>query len=110
MSMKFFTLCSLCVLVFCMLLALSGTTDLPGESEFGSSLTLVSPIPPPGDEAADPIHPPIYRIQDWSETRSSGTSGMEAIHEIIRNREVRILGVLFIAGWIFLSFKLLSTD
>jgi hypothetical protein len=35
---------------------------------------------------------------------------MEAIHEIIRNREVRILGVLFIAGWIFLSFKLLSTD
>ena len=30
MSMRYFTLSAVCMLIFCMLLALSGTTDFPG--------------------------------------------------------------------------------
>ena len=110
MSMKFFTLSALCVLLFCMLLALSGTTDLPGQREFGSGLNPVAPKPPMGNQDPGTTPPRFQRVQDWSETRSSGTSGIEAIHEISKSPEVRLIGLFFIVGWIFLSFKLLSTD
>lgn len=110
MSMKFFTLSAVCVLVFCMLLALSGTADLSGQSELASSLSLTSSRPQLDEAGRASVHPRAPRISDWSETYSPLTSGMAIIREITQNRLIRLVGVLFLIGWIFLSFKLLSTD
>lgn len=109
--MKFFTVTAVCVLVFCMLLALSGTTDLPEQNPPSpSSAELLSSS---ADATAGPTvaRPPTHRpLAEWSQDSRALPSGLAALREISRNRQIRLIGLFFIAGWIFLSFKLLSTD
>ncbi|MEW6443133.1 MAG: hypothetical protein AB1640_19520 [bacterium] len=108
MSTKFFTLSAVCVLVLCMLLSLSGTTDFP---ESGTSASdVVAPGPASQEQPSGGAPAPKYRIQEWPEGQNPGSSGMEAIQEISHSRQLRLLGLLFIVGWIVLSFKLLSLD
>lgn len=109
--MKFFTATAVCVLVFCLLLALSGTTDLPPQSATSqSSTSLSSPSPEitTGPAVAGPAT--ARRLTEWTEENRSLPSGLAALREISRNRQIRLIGLFFIAGWIFLSFKLLSAD
>jgi hypothetical protein len=109
MSMKFFTLSAVCMLIFCMLLALSGTTDFPGDhSEIASRSGLVSPPPVPSHpgkgEAMASVHPLPVRPDPPGNTESCmGTRGGAA-----RHGHLLLLGAVFIVGWILLSFRLLS--
>lgn len=110
-SMKFFTATAVCVLVFCLLLALSGTSDLPQQSPPSPSpahLSASSSDPAAGPAVARPTA--HRRLPEWTEEHRPLPSGLVAVREISRNRQIRLIGLLFIAGWIFLSFKLLSTD
>ena len=111
MSMKFFTLSAVCMLIFCMLLALSGTTDFPGDhpemvSRFGS----VSPPTVPsqqekGQAMASAYCPPVGSDRQAETESSRVTKG-----GIARNHHLFLLGGLFIVGWILWSFKLFSKD
>jgi len=109
MSMKYFTLSAVCMLIFCMLLALSGTTDFPGgHPEIGSQSGLVSPPPVPSQpvngEAIAPVHPLPARPEPRGNTESgTGTTGGAA-----RHGQLFLLGTVFIVAWILLSFRLLS--
>ncbi len=109
--MKFFTVTAVCVLVFCLLLALSGTTDLSQQNAAPPSsagLSASAPDTAAGQAVARPA--PRRPLPEWSEESRALPSGLAALREISRNRQIRLIGLFFIAGWIFLSFKLLSTD
>ena len=109
MSMKYFTLSALCMLIFCMLLALSGTTDFPGEHpEIGSQSGLVSPArltgQPANGEAIASAHPLPVR----PEPRGSTEGGTGTMGGVARHGHLLLLGAVFIVAWILLSFRLLS--
>ena len=107
MSMKFFTLSAVCMLIFCMLLALSGTTDFPGgHPEIASRSGLVSPVQsqPAEVEAMVSVDPLPARPEPQSNTES----GMGTTGGVARHGHLLVLGAVFIVGWILLSFRLLS--
>jgi hypothetical protein len=109
MSMKFFTLSAVCMLIFCMLLALSGTTDFPGgHPEIASRSGLVSPPPVSSQlekgEARASVHSPPARPEPQGNTES----GMGTTGSVARHGHLLLLGAVFIVGWILLSFRLLS--
>ena len=111
--MKYFTLSALCVLICCMLFALSGTTDLPTNHRQMVAQTTLTTSPLMIKELQKQKHAPSdNRIQTWlPETEEKHTIMEEAIIRENKHRLfMRLFGILFIAGWIFLSFKLLSTD
>jgi len=111
MSMKFFTATAVCVLVFCLLLALSGTTDLPPQNAPSPSFTSPSTPSHEATTASGVARPTAARrLTEWTEENRSLPSGLATLREISRNRQIRLIGLFFIAGWIFLSFKLLSAD
>ncbi len=112
MSMRYFTLSAVCMLIFCMLLALSGTSDFPGGhsgivspsgasanatglSQLGKKEAIASVVPLPKDEGL-PIG--ADRIK---ETEGGGKAG---------NRPLWFLGVVLVAAWVLLSFRLLSNS
>ena len=109
MSMKYFTLSAVCMLIFCMLLALSGTTDFPGgHLEIASRSGLVSPPPVPSQpeqgDATAPVQPPPARPEPQGDTEGGlGTTG-----GVARHGHLLLLGAVFIVGWVLLSFRLLS--
>ncbi len=108
MSMKFFTLSAVCMLVLCMLLALSGTTDFPGDGarfggpEFASAVVSQEPGPIAVPwEGAAPERP------------AQGSTPQTAVRETQRSPAgllLSVLGIGFIMGWIVLSFKLFSSE
>ena len=108
MSMKFFTLSAVCMLIFCMLLALSGTTDFPGghpEIASRSGLVSSSPSQPGPAEAKASVCPLPARPDPQSETETGmGTTG----GGVARHGHLLLLGAVFIIGWILLSFRLFS--
>lgn len=107
--MKIFTLSAVCVLVYGLLIALSGTTSFPGSS----------------DERNDVIHQQVAslfdstlavsvspKVEDWDGTgpvvedgREGGQGGF-----LGKNKVIRLLGIMFILVWIYLSVRLLSAD
>lgn len=108
MSMKFFTLSALCVLMFCMLLALSGTTDI-NVKEARSSIAKQNDYPGSNfriDSKNSAIH---YGLPDCpgSKNHPVTVTGMETLDGIIQSKVVRLVGALLIIGWIFASFKIL---
>ncbi len=110
MSMRYFTLSAVCMLIFCMLLALIGTTDFPGSHQgivspsvsvfpaqdsslAGTGEAMASVVPLPGDsgpQTPEDIAP---------EAAPAG---------VARNRPLLFLGVFFVAAWVLLSFKLFT--
>jgi hypothetical protein len=112
MSMRYFTLSAVCMLIFCMLLALSGTTDFPGShsgfvspsgaaatapglGQLGKQEAMASVVPLPEDEG-------LFAGTDGSkETKGGNDAG---------NRPLLFLGIVLVAGWVLLSFRLLSNS
>ena len=109
MTMRYFTLSAVCMLVFCMLLALSGTTDFP---------------PPPGEmvppadtapSAPGPIHSAVgeavasvFPLPENSEPQTGVEGSRMTGLGVPGNRPLLFLGVLLVVAWVLLSFRLLS--
>ena len=111
MSMRYFTLSAVCMLIFCMLLALSGTTDFPG----------IHPeiVPPSGaaSTAAGPSHSgvgkamaSVYPLPEDSEPHA-GAGGRGAMGGgMTGNRPLLLLGFGLVAAWVLMSFRLFSNS
>jgi hypothetical protein len=99
------------MLVFCMLLALSGTTDFPENHCEGipSSHAVTYPTgrsqPAQGEDPASVGSPP-----EVSETlaRAPDNASGRTEEVVTRNRPLLLLGVVPVACWILVSFRLFS--
>ena len=115
MLMKYFTFTSICLLTFCMLLALSGTTDLPADY-----LAQINGQRPDN-------HGPLSSnkgIKEITKKKSSEVSFHVSTADIMENKDeevqqggqgyhrqiINLFGILFLVVWVFLSLKLLSVD
>ena len=109
MSMRYFTLSAVCMLIFCMLLALSGTTDFPGgHPGMASQPGHVSAPPVSSQPGSEPAMASVCLLSERVE--ASAGAELDGAAEAAAGRQSRllILGAGFILGWILLSFKLLS--
>ena len=110
MSMRYFTLSAVCMLIFCMLLALSGTTDFPGSrrefvSPSGSAVTAPGPTHPGTGEAMASVVP----LPEDSEPHArEGISRGARQEGVACSRPLLFLGVFFVAAWVLLSLKLFA--
>jgi hypothetical protein len=110
MSTKYLTLSALCVLIFCMLLALSGTAELPGK---GSGQNLIRQ----DDQLSGLFRSDAksstrtFLLRDWSEPKGHPlrVTGLETLEEIIQSRAVRVMGALLLIGWVFASYRILTS-
>ncbi len=111
MSMKYFTLSALCVLVFCMLLALSGTTDIPDKDSKTPAPHQHDPLNPFIRNLGDsPSH--AHQLQDWFEPKNHPSpilAGLETLDGMIQSRALRLMGALLIVGWVLASYKILTS-
>jgi hypothetical protein len=112
MSMRYFTLSAVCMLIFCMVLALSGTTDFP-ESHGGLVSPSGSSSPAQGlcqlgkREAMAAVVPLPAEGEPCADTKGGGD---RPLRNERRNRPLLLLGILFGAAWVLLSFRLLSNS
>jgi len=100
------------MLIFCMLLALSGTTDFPGGhngivSPSGAAAT-ASGLSQLGKREAMASVVPLPEDEDLS--AGTGSSEETAGGNMARSRPLLFLGILFVAAWVLLSFRLLSNS
>jgi amino acid transporter len=105
MSMRYFTLSAVCMLIFCMLLALSGTTDFPGTPH-----EIVPPSTAPGLSHAGvgEAMASVYPLPEASE-RNAGPGGKDITGGgVTGNRPLLLLGFVLVVAWVFLSFRLFS--
>jgi hypothetical protein len=107
--MKYFTLSAVLVLVYCLLLVLSGIPGVYDEqSTTLTKLTMGSQSRSAGPAQTVPIAvAPTNRakgLMDWigANPDESGVGDY--------GKQVRTIGLLFIVGWVFISFKLLTLD
>ncbi len=114
MSMKIFTLSAVCVLVYGLMIALSGTTSFQGytdESDFVRSEDRREVVSA-AYRSAEPAAVNSPTIQNWN--RSVGeyglTDGQSPNGIQAGSRLIRLFGVVFILVWIWVSVKLLSLD
>jgi len=106
--MKIFTLSAICVLVYGLLVALSGITSFPGYSSERDELTrqqVTSLFDAPVAVSVSPA------AQEWEAARAA----LDGADEDAGGRQgkdtmVRLLGVMFILVWIYVSVRLLSAD
>lgn len=111
MSMRYFTLSAVCMLVFCMLLALSGTTDFPGNRPGGipSSHALMFP-----QSRAQTVEGEALISAGRSPGASEPPGGIQgsAARSMDtgkdRNRSLLPLGVVLVALWVLVSFRFFS--
>ena len=109
MLMKYFTFTSICLLAFCMFLALSGTTELP--ADYSEQAT--------GPQQGTQEHQAKdHKIKETKENTtkqaSAATTGvqreLESVSHGLHRRIINLSGLLLFIVWIFLSLKLLSID
>ena len=107
MSMRYFTLSAVCMLIFCMLLALSGTTDFPGSSQ---EIVPPSTAPGLGHSGVGEVMASVYPLPEDSnphaKTGGRGTVG----GRLTGNRPLLFLGFVLVAAWVLLSFRLFSNS
>jgi len=112
MSMKIFTLSAVTVLVYGLMIALSGTSNFPSYSERRT---------PPAEEEGNQRFAALWDgslssgdppVQDWDGPRdkSEAPGSYKGTESQAQNRPVRWIGIMFILVWIFVSVRLLSTD
>ena len=111
MSMRYFTLSAVCMLIFCMLLALSGTTDFPGTHHeivppSGAASTAPGPSHSGVAEAMASVVPLPEDSEPHAGTGSRGTMG----GSVAGNRPLLLLGFVLVVAWILLSFRLFSNS
>jgi len=122
MPTKYFTLSAVCALAFGMLLALSGTTDLAPEFRLEKTATIAPEGPYyPSRDAPDPLLKAAPRatvlkskattkvIPEWSKPHMEHKNSLWGIvKKVSNNVTLRIVGLLFVAGWVLLSIRMLS--
>jgi hypothetical protein len=111
MSMRYFTLSAVCMLIFCMLLALSGTTDFPGTpEEMVPPSGAVSAVPGSNHSGMGEAMASVVSLPEDSEP-PAGTGGRGVTAGgVTGNRPLLLLGFLLVAVWVLLSFRLLSNS
>lgn len=108
MSMKYFTLSAVCMLVFCMLLALSGTTDFPGgHPGIVSPDGLLSPPSGPGQPKKGEALASVYPLAG-AEARAEAERCTATPGSVVRQHRLLLFGAALIVVWILLSFRILS--
>lgn len=106
--MRYFTLSAVCMLVFCMLLALSGTTDFPGihhesvPSSYAVSLASGLTENTQGQAGVSAVSPAGDSRPFAGPNPGKEEQGMAS------NRPLLLLGFLLVAAWVFISFRLFS--
>jgi hypothetical protein len=112
MSMRYFTLSAVCMLIFCMLLALSGTTDFPGTPhEIVPPSSAVSAVPGSSHPGVGEAMASAFSLPEDSSAPHAGTSGSGVTGgSSTGNRPLLLLGFLLVAVWVLLSFRLLSNS
>jgi len=94
-----------------MLLALSGTTDIPKLGSTYLAKVNLAPSPPIKSKATIPaFEPDGIHIQDWADSPTKEEIAVQTKEEYDRTARLRIVGLMFIVGWIFVSVRLLSLD
>ena len=107
MSMRYFTLSAVCMLVFCMLLALSGTTDFPGSSH---EIVPPSAAPGLGHSGVGEVMASVYPLPEDSNPHA-GPDGRGAVGGgLTGNRPLLLLGFVLVVAWVLLSFRLFSNS
>ncbi len=114
MSMKIFTLSAVCVLVYGLMIALSGTTSFPGYTEERSFLSPEErrEVVTAAYRADEPAVMGSPSIQDWNRSVNEyglTNAGSTEIAET-DGRPIRLFGIIFILVWIWVSVRLLSLD
>jgi len=105
MSMRYFTLSAVCMLIFCMLLALSGTTDFPG--------TPPEIVPPPAAPVLNPsgvgeAAASVYPLPEDSDSDARADGKGLTGEGVTGSQSLLLLGFVFVLAWVLLSFRLLS--
>ncbi len=109
MSMRYFTLSAVCMLIFCMLLALSGTTDFPAvHDEILSQTGAVAPIPAAKQPTADQAIASVVPRSQGTGLAAAEVDATGTVRGTTRNRPLLLLGIALVAGWTLLSFRLFS--
>lgn len=110
MSMRYFTLSAVCMLIFCMLLALSGTTDFPGShDEIVASSGAASNAPGLSHLGKKEAMASVYPLPEGAEPQAGTTSTGETLGSgVARNRPLLLAGIALVAAWVLLSFRLFS--
>ena len=105
MSMRYFTLSAVCMLIFCMLLALSGTTDFPATPH-----EIVPPSTAPGlsHSGVGEVMASVCPLPESSEPHAGpGGKGITG-GGVTGNRPLLLLGFVLVVVWVFMSFRLFS--
>ena len=110
--MRYFTLSAVCVLVFCMLMAVGGTTDMPRyEKGFFSRLDSGSSDSPmyksKKARALQVSTAYVDHYIDFSEIEAAKAEKRKSQKKLF-GLQVRYFGFLFVLVWIFISLKLLT--
>mgnify|MGYP001552345462 CR=1 FL=1 len=109
MSMRYFTLSAVCMLIFCMLLALSGTTDFPGiPQETVPPSGVTSAGPGPSHSGVGEAMASLYPLPETSERHTETGSRGATQGGVTSNRPLLLLGLVLLGVWVLLSFRLLS--
>jgi hypothetical protein len=113
MSMKIFTLSAVCVLIYTLMISLSGVTSLPG---YGEKHAISEPEKGPLESASlvassrtDLPQPRIQNAYPPSE-RGESQAGVQGKGFGIGTHPIRWAGIVFLLLWVFVSVRLLSTD
>ena len=114
MHMKFFTLTAVCVLIFGLMIVLGGITTIPGtvqEREYNGHQGKSKEIRETRDQSNPGATSPGFSEIDPRGNRAP-VIACETAKEtsFFQNRHIRILGMLFILGWIIVSVRLISAD
>ena len=109
MSMRYFTLSAVCMLIFCMLLALSGTTDFPVNPHETVPLSgAVSAAPGSSHSGVGEATASVYPFQEDSNLHAGTRGRGVTVDGVAGNRPLLLFGFVLVAVWVLLSFGLLS--
>jgi hypothetical protein len=107
MSMRYFTLSAVCMLIFCMLLALSGTTDFPGTPhEIVPQSGAASSAPDLSHSGVGEAMASVYPLPENSEPHAGPGDKRMTGGGVTSNQPLLLLGFFFVAVWVLLSFRL----
>ena len=114
MSMKYFTLSSVCVLIFGLLLALSGVVDTPvykTELATDKNELFTQPAPPYTPVADEGEIIVVNSPPEWGTAMAGeNSSERDGLEKVGNSLKFRMVGICFVIGWILFSFKFLSME
>ena len=114
MSMKYFTLSSVCVLIFGLLLALSGVVDTPvykTELPTDKNVLALQHAFPDSLIAGEGGSTVVNALPEWGTVMAGEIrTEREGLEGVGNSFKFRMAGIFFVIGWIFFSLKFLSME